>query len=90
MGSINLQEDIKPLSEFRANTASLVKQVKKTGRPIVLTQHGKSTVVLLDVGHYQSMLSSIELFNDSNCAPIQNLNSTGLNPCLNPGLNLKC
>jgi len=59
MGSINLQEDIKPLSEFRANTASLVKQVKKTGRPIVLTQHGKSTVVLLDVGHYQSMLSSI-------------------------------
>jgi antitoxin YefM len=61
MGSINLEEDIRPLSEFRANTASLVKLVKKTGRPLVLTQHGKSTVVLLDVRQYQSMLSSIEL-----------------------------
>jgi prevent-host-death family protein len=61
MGSINLEEDIRPLSEFRANTASLVKLVKKTGRPLVLTQHGKSTVVLLDVRQYQSMISSIEL-----------------------------
>jgi antitoxin YefM len=63
MGRINLEEDIRPLSEFRANTASLVRQVKKTGRPLVLTQHGKSTVVLLDVRQYQSMLSSIELFD---------------------------
>jgi antitoxin YefM len=63
MGSINLEEDIRPLSEFRANTASLVKQVKKTGRPLVLTQHGKSTVVLLDVSHYQSMVSNIELYS---------------------------
>ncbi len=62
MDGINLEEDIRPLSEFRANTASLVKHVKKTGRPLVLTQHGKSTVVLLDVSHYQSMVSNIESF----------------------------
>jgi prevent-host-death family protein len=62
MDGINLEEDIRPLSEFRANTATLVRQVKKTGRPLVLTQHGKSAVVLLDVGHYQSMISSIESF----------------------------
>jgi prevent-host-death family protein len=60
MGSLNIEEDIRPLSEFRANTATLVKQVKNTGRPLVLTQHGKSTVVLLDVTHYQSLISSIE------------------------------
>ncbi|MEI8033468.1 MAG: type II toxin-antitoxin system Phd/YefM family antitoxin [Chlorobiaceae bacterium] len=64
MGRINLEEDIRPLSEFRANTASMVKQVKKTGRPLVLTQYGKSTVVLLDVRQYQSMLSSVELSPD--------------------------
>ncbi|TLU83376.1 MAG: type II toxin-antitoxin system Phd/YefM family antitoxin [Chlorobium sp.] len=61
MGGINFEEDIRPLSEFRANTASLVKQVKTSGRPLILTQHGKSTVVLLDVSHYQSMVSRIEL-----------------------------
>lgn len=59
MKRIDLENDIRPLSEFRANTASLVRQVKKTGRPLVLTQHGKSTVVLLDVSHYQSLISSL-------------------------------
>ncbi len=73
MDSINLEEDIRPLSEFRANTASLVKQIKKTGRPLVLTQHGRSTVVLLDVGHYQSMLSYIERFDSLACGDGQNL-----------------
>jgi antitoxin YefM len=62
MEGIDLENDIKPLSEFRANTASLVRQVRKSGRPLVLTQHGKSTVVLLDVRKYQAMLSSMERF----------------------------
>lgn len=60
MKHIDLENDIRPLSEFRANTASLVRQVKKTGRPLVLTQHGKSTVVLLDVRHYQSLIASLD------------------------------
>ncbi|HWR01685.1 MAG TPA: type II toxin-antitoxin system Phd/YefM family antitoxin [Chlorobaculum sp.] len=60
MDRIDLENDIRPLSEFRANTASLVTQVRKTGRPLVLTQHGKSAVVLLDVRLYQSMLSACE------------------------------
>ena len=79
MDTINLEEDIRPLSEFRANTASLVKQVKKTGRPLVLTQHGKSTVVLLDVGHYQSMLSSIKLFSGDARRCMGHLPVSGLN-----------
>jgi antitoxin YefM len=49
MSQINIEQDIKPLSEFRANTASLVKQVKETKRPLIITQHGKSTAVLMDV-----------------------------------------
>ncbi len=65
MSRLNIEEDIRPLSEFRANTAALVKQVKNTGRPLVLTQHGKSTVVLLDVSHYESLLSSIESYEGS-------------------------
>jgi prevent-host-death family protein len=66
MKRIDLENDIRPLSEFRANTASLVRQVKKTGRPLVLTQHGKSTVVLLDVRHYQSLLSSLDSQHQGN------------------------
>ncbi len=78
MGSINFEEDIRPLSEFRANTASMVKQVKKTGRPMVLTQHGKSTVVILDVGHYQSMVSSIEQAKGVNAASVTSVLTSAL------------
>jgi prevent-host-death family protein len=60
MKRIDLVSDIRPLSEFRANTAALITQVRKTGRPLVLTQHGKSAVVLLDVQHYQSLLLACE------------------------------
>ena len=49
MININLDSDIKPLSEFRANAAIFVKHVKETKRPLVLTQRGKSAAVLLDV-----------------------------------------
>jgi len=73
MDSINLEEDIRPLSEFRANTASWVKHVKKTGRPLVLTQHGKSTVVLLDVSQYQSLVSNIELFTGVGASQVKSI-----------------
>ncbi len=64
MRQINLEEDIKPLSEFRANAARFVKQVKETKRPLILTQHGKSSAVLLDVAAYQSLIEKLELLQE--------------------------
>jgi antitoxin YefM len=71
MRRLNLEQDIKPLSEFRANTAFLVKQVKETRRPLIITQHGKSSAVLLDVKEYQSMLDKIEILQDVHLAKKQ-------------------
>lgn len=39
--AMRFTEDIRPLSEFRANAAAFVEQVQTTQRPIVLTQHGR-------------------------------------------------
>ena len=64
MGQIDLENDIKPLSEFRANSAKFVKQIKRTKRPLILTQHGKSTAVLLDVSAYQALIEKIELLQE--------------------------
>ena len=61
---INLETDVKPVSEFRANAAELIEQVRDSGRPLVLTQRGKSAAVVLDVGGYESLLSEIELLRD--------------------------
>ena len=71
MKQVNLEEDIKPLSEFRANAASLVKHVKDTRRPLVITQHGKSSAILMDVKEYQSLLDKIEILQDVQMAEQQ-------------------
>ena len=71
MKHVNLEEDIKPLSEFRANAAALLKQVKDTKRPLVITQHGKSSAILLDVKEYQSLLDKIKILQDVHLAEQQ-------------------
>lgn len=64
MGRIKLDTDIKPVSEFRANAAELIEQVKESGRPLVLTQRGHSAAVVLDVAHYENMIDELELLRD--------------------------
>jgi len=55
MRPLKLDEDIRPLSEFRAEIASFVKQVNDTKRPLVLTQHGRGAVVIVDIAEYAAM-----------------------------------
>jgi antitoxin YefM len=61
---IELDKDIKPISEFRANAMTLLEQVNITKRPLVITQHGKSSAVLLGVREYEALLEKIELLTD--------------------------
>ena len=62
--SLNLEADIQAVSDFRANAAGVLKQVKATGRPVVLTQRGRGAAVLVDVGAYQKILDEMELMRD--------------------------
>jgi antitoxin YefM len=64
MERIELDKDVKPISEFRANATHLIGQVNKTKRPLVITQHGKSSAVLLDVREYEALLDRLELLSD--------------------------
>jgi prevent-host-death family protein len=56
---LNLRLDIHPLTNFERNTADFVKQMKKTGRPVVLTVNGKAELVVQDARTYQDMLDSV-------------------------------
>lgn len=56
--------DIKPVSDFRANAAELIEQVRSSGRPLVLTQRGRSAAVVVAVAAYEGMLEEIELLSD--------------------------
>ncbi len=68
MSSIQLDKDIRSLSDFRANTASYIEQVKSNRRPLIITQHGKSSAVLIDVEDYQNMLDKIRLLEEISVA----------------------
>ena len=71
MKRINLEQDIKPLTEFRANVAAFVQKVRKSKRPMVITQHGRSSVVLLGVEEYESLIEKIEILQDIHLAEKQ-------------------
>ncbi len=71
MASIRFSEDIRPLSEFRANAAAFIEQVQATHRPIVLTQHGRGAAVLLDISEYERLVERVEVLEDIRLAETQ-------------------
>jgi antitoxin YefM len=62
--NFRFSRDIQPLSEFRANTAKFVRHVQATGRPLVLTQHGRGAAVLLGIEAYERLVEQAELTED--------------------------
>ncbi|MGH9895999.1 MAG: type II toxin-antitoxin system Phd/YefM family antitoxin, partial [bacterium] len=44
--------------------ASVVRQVRRTKRPVILTQHGRSAAVLVDAAEYEALVERAELFED--------------------------
>ena len=55
---VQLDQDIRPVSEFRKNAASFIDRIQQQKRSIVLTQHGKSAAVLVGVSEYQRMVTN--------------------------------
>lgn len=64
MPKLKPTRDIQPVTEFRANAAQFIEQVRETGEPVILTQHGRSAAVLLDVDAYETMMDELELLRD--------------------------
>ncbi len=64
MKRLRINEDIRPMSEFRTAIASFLKQIHDTKRPLIITQHGKGVAVLLDASEYEAMQEKIELLQD--------------------------
>jgi antitoxin YefM len=71
MNRINLETDIRPFSDFLANITSIIEEIKRTKRPVVLTQHGRSAAVVLDVAEYERILEKIDLLSDIELAESQ-------------------
>ena len=78
MQRLQINQDIKPLSEIRTCIANFIKQVHDTKRPLIITQHGKGVAVLIDVHEYESMQEKIELLSDVQISLSQIENGQGI------------
>jgi prevent-host-death family protein len=63
--------DIQPVTEFRANAAQFIEQVRTTGAPMFLTQHGQGAAVLLDIAAYEALVDELDLLRDVQTAERQ-------------------
>jgi prevent-host-death family protein len=59
--SISLREDFRSLAEFANNPREIVKQIHRTGRPVVVTVKGKPDVIVLDAAAFERRLKLVNL-----------------------------
>ena len=78
MQRLKIDQDIRPLSEVRTGIANFIKQVHDTKRPLIITQHGKSVAVLLDIYEYEAIQEKLELLTDVQTSLNQLANGQGV------------
>jgi antitoxin YefM len=66
MKPISIANDIVPIGEFKTRVAQWFKNLQSSGRPLIITQNGKPSAVLLSPADYdelvyrKSLLDSVE------------------------------
>jgi antitoxin YefM len=78
MKRIRVEQDVQPVSAFRANAAKLIGQIRQHKRTMVLTQRGRSAAVVLDPAEYDRLIETIELLEDVHKANAQIAAGKGL------------
>jgi prevent-host-death family protein len=53
---MDITKDIQPMTTFRNHSAEIMRHLKKTKRPVVLTVNGKAAAVVQDAEAYQRLL----------------------------------
>ena len=54
MKALKLSEDLKPLSDLKSRAGDVVRQVEETGRPVVITRHGRGVAVVMSLETFES------------------------------------
>jgi len=78
MAPLRPSTDVLPVTEFRANTSTMLTRLQATQRPVILTQHGRGTAVVMDVGVYEGMLDEIAILRDIRIAEEQIARGEGI------------
>ena len=66
MQQANLAEDICSVTDFRSDIPKMLDKTKTTHRPIILTQHGKSSAVVMNIHDYQELIEAYQFMKNVN------------------------
>jgi prevent-host-death family protein len=59
--AISITQDIRSITDLKRNTNSILKQIHKTKRPVILTVNGKAEAVLMDAKEYEKINNAFNL-----------------------------
>jgi prevent-host-death family protein len=52
---------VKPVTEIKREATRVIAELRASGRPVLITEHGRSAAVLLDVDSYGALLRRLEI-----------------------------
>jgi len=61
--SVNLRDNVRPISYIKTNAAEMLKYVNERKTPVIITQNGEARAVLIDIGTYQDTEDAFALMN---------------------------
>lgn len=59
--AFSITEDIRSITDLKRNTNTVLDQIHKTKRPVVLTVNGKAEAVILDAKEYEKITHAFKL-----------------------------
>ena len=59
--TLSITEDIRSITDLKRKTNSILDQIHKTKRPVVLTVNGKEEAVLMDAKEYEKIINAFGL-----------------------------
>jgi len=54
-------KQIKPISYLKANAAEVLKELRETGEPLIVTQNGEAKAVLQDIESYERLQETLAM-----------------------------
>lgn len=52
--AVKFSEDIVPLGDMKVNPGKIVRRIDETGRPVLLTSHGRGVAVVQSLSEYEA------------------------------------
>jgi prevent-host-death family protein len=55
MAHLKPSQDLRPVSDLETQSSMVIQQVRETGRPVVLTDHGRGVAVVLSIEAFEDL-----------------------------------